>query len=204
MRGAGLCGPLITLVSHLRQFGTSPMDSSRSRATMLIGVAAAAGAFGFAGLMSGATAPTARADDFSDVISAVDGDYSAGAGDFSTAFMDLSSNELTAGVASLFDAIDFDTLSAPDTLLVVTVEALTNEEVSPPDIGWGFYPPSSFTQGLDGAESYFRAGQESFSEVPTALSSGDYGGAVFADLIGSEYSTIIPVELLLLGVAASF
>jgi hypothetical protein len=41
----------------------------------LVGVAAAAGAFGVAVMMSAATAPTARADDFTDVISEVDADY---------------------------------------------------------------------------------------------------------------------------------
>jgi len=88
IRESSLCaepvceGRLITLVSHLRQFGTSPMDSNRSRFGMLIGLAAAAGAFGVAVMMSAVTAPTARADDFSDVISAVDGDYTGVAASF--------------------------------------------------------------------------------------------------------------------------
>jgi len=58
------------------------MDSNRSRFGMLIGLAAAAGAFGVAVMMSAVTAPTARADDFSDVISAVDGDYTGVAASF--------------------------------------------------------------------------------------------------------------------------
>jgi hypothetical protein len=49
----------------------------------LIGVAAAAGAFGAAAMMSAATAPTARADDFTDVINAVDGDYGYALVDYS-------------------------------------------------------------------------------------------------------------------------
>jgi hypothetical protein len=179
------------------------MDSNRSRFGILVGLAAAAGAFGVAAMMSVATAPTARADDFTDVINAVEGDYAVGQADFSTAFMDLSSNELTAGVASLFAGIDTDTLSPPDTLLAVTVEALTNEGVNPPDIAWGFFPPSSFTQGLDFAEADFPIAQGDFSDVATALSSGDYGDAVLSDLLGSDFSTLIPIQELLLGAVAS-
>ncbi len=39
--------------------------------------AANAGAFGAAAMISVATAPSARADDFSDIISAIDGDFTA-------------------------------------------------------------------------------------------------------------------------------
>jgi hypothetical protein len=44
------------------------MDNNRSRTGVLVGLAAAAGAFGVAAMMSAATAPTARADAFTDMI----------------------------------------------------------------------------------------------------------------------------------------
>src|SRR5271168_493275 len=79
---------------HLREIGT-PMDSNRSRAATLIGVAAAAGAFGVAAMMSAATAPTARADDLTEIVNAVDGDFANGTADFNTAFGDFSGGDVT-------------------------------------------------------------------------------------------------------------
>ena len=49
-----------------------PMDSNGSRTGVLVGLAAAAGAFGVAAMMSAATAPTARADEFSDIVNGVE------------------------------------------------------------------------------------------------------------------------------------
>ena len=55
-----------------------PWTATDHALAIAVGVAAAAGAFGVAALISMATAPTARADDFTDVINAVDFDYSTG------------------------------------------------------------------------------------------------------------------------------
>jgi len=73
------------------------MDSNRSRAAALTGVAAAAGAFGVAAMMSAASAPTARADDFTDVISGIDGDFTAGAGALTNAATDFSGGDFAPG-----------------------------------------------------------------------------------------------------------
>jgi hypothetical protein len=180
------------------------MDSNRSRAATLIGVAAAAGAFGVAVMMSAATAPTARADDFSEIIGAVETDFTNGQGDFSTIFTELSSNGLTADVGLLIDGIDDDSLSAPQTLLVGTVEALTHETVDPPSDAFYFALPTSFTEGVDSAEGDLSYVPGFFSEAATALSSGDYGDAVYLDFYGLDYSTLIPLQELLLGALASF
>ena len=51
------------------------MDSNKPRIQILIGLAAAAGAVGAAAMVSTATAPTARADDFTDIITYVDADF---------------------------------------------------------------------------------------------------------------------------------
>jgi hypothetical protein len=40
-------------------------------------------------------------------------------------------------------------------------------------------------------------------EAPVDLSGGDYGAATYADLIGAEYVSVVPLEDLLLGAAAS-
>ena len=76
------------------------MSDPRSQPGILVGLAAALGAFGAAAMMSAATAPTARADDFTDIITAVDSDYAAGQGDFTTAFADFDSNEFAPGLTT--------------------------------------------------------------------------------------------------------
>jgi hypothetical protein len=71
------------------------MSAARARSRILVGLAATAGAFGAAGMMSAATAPTARADDFSDIISAIDGDYTEGSAAFSSALSDFGSADFS-------------------------------------------------------------------------------------------------------------
>jgi hypothetical protein len=179
------------------------MDSNRSRAATLIGVAAAAGAFGVAAMMSAATAPTARADDFTDVISAVGGDYADGQAAFTTAFTDFSSSDLAPGLAALFDGINEDALSAPENLLTGTVEVLTNESVDT-STTWGFMVPADFSAAVLDAESIFIEGEDYFTAASDALSFGEYGSVVFYDLIGADLLTVAPLEELLLGAAVSF
>jgi hypothetical protein len=53
------------------------------------------------------------------------------------------------------------------------------------------------------AEEDFPYAQGLFSEAATALSGGESGEAVTLDLLGSDYSAIIPIQELLLGATAS-
>jgi hypothetical protein len=179
------------------------MDSNRSRFGMLIGLGAAAGYFGFAAMMSAASAPTARADAFSDIINAVDGDFADGQVSLNTAVTEFGSNEPLLGLASFFDTVNDDSLSAPDNLLIGTVQALTNEPVSG-DIPWAISQPTDFTEGLADAEAYVTGSAPYFSAAATELASGEYGAAAFNDLIGADFLTVIPLEELFLGAAASF
>ena len=79
------------------------MSTTPARSRILVGLAATAGAFGAAAIMSAATAPTARADDFSDIISAVDGDFTQGSNAFASALADFGSNDINQGRADGFD-----------------------------------------------------------------------------------------------------
>jgi hypothetical protein len=181
-----------------------PMDSNRSRTGVLVGLAAGAGAFGVAAMMSAATAPTARADDFTDVINAVDADYSAGQTAFTTAFTDFSSNDLALGLAALINGSNDDALSAPDNLLIGTTELLTNESVTG-SIPWSFGVPADFSSALNETESIISTGENYLTtEAPEALSLGDYGTAAYEYLIGLDYLTVAPLDELLLGAAVSF
>jgi hypothetical protein len=180
------------------------MQSTLSpHARKLVGLAAAAGAFGVAAMMSAATAPTARADDFSSIIAAVDGDFAFGQAALTTAYSDLASNELVPGLTSFFDGVNDDTLSAPNTLLIGTVEALTNEPILTGTSNWEFLAPTSFADALSDAQGYFASAQTYFADAVTAFTSGDYGTAAYYDLYGMDLSSIAPLEILLIGSAAA-
>jgi hypothetical protein len=178
------------------------MDSNRSRAATLIGVAAAAGAFGVAAMMSAATAPTARADAFTNIINSVDADLGAGQSAFTLAASDFGSNELAPGLAAFFNGVNDDALSAPNTLLIGSVEALANE----PIIGiepWGLTAPTDFSDALTNVEAFISQGEGDFTVAASDLASGDYGDAAVFGLFGVDAISIAPLEELLLGAAAS-
>jgi hypothetical protein len=178
------------------------MDSNRSRTGMLIGVAAAAGAFGVAAMISAATAPTARADDFTDVINSVDADYTAGQGDFSAAFTDFGSSDVNAGLAAFLSGVDDDFVSAPDNLYVGSVDLLANDPVTG-SLAIELPPETSFASALSEAETIFTDGQSYFTNAATDLTSGDYADAAFLDSYGSLYD-VAGLQVLLEGVVASF
>src|ERR1700722_6875516 len=107
-----------------------PMDHPRSRSGILVGLAAAVGAFGAAAMMSAATAPTARADDTTVIIDALDTDLAAGQADFTAASTDFGSGGLVPGLAELFDGVNADSLAASETLIYGTLEELTGLPVT--------------------------------------------------------------------------
>jgi hypothetical protein len=177
--------------------------SHKSRTGPLVGVAATAGAFGALAIVAAATAPTARADDFSPVINAVDADFAAATEDFNSAYSDFGSSELGPGFASFLDGVDDDLLAAPQNLLVGTVEVLDSESVAPP-LTWSLVPEASFAGGLSQAEADFSQGEVYLNAVTTALTSGEYGYAAYDGVLGSDLVSIVPLEDLLLGSLASF
>jgi hypothetical protein len=181
------------------------MGDSRSRSGILVGLAAAAGAFGVAATMSTVTAPTAHADAYSDIISAVDGDFTNGQAALTEAVAFFDTNQLVFGLATLFDGVNDDALSAPDNFFIGSVEALTNEAVTGnQEFSWGLAIPSSFSDALTSAQSDITTATAYFTNGATDLASGDYGGAAIYDTLGSDLASIAPLEELLLGVAVSF
>jgi hypothetical protein len=177
-----------------------PHNRERRRFGLVVGLSAAA--FGAAVLASATTAPTARADDFSEIVTAVDGDLTAGQDTLEAAYTDFSGGELTAGLASFFDSVDDDGLSAPNNLLVGALDALSNEPILSYQ-PWNVDVPTDFADGLSNAESDFSFGTNYLSEIPTFLSEGAYGNALEVDLFGTDLISIAPLEELLLGSFAS-
>ena len=153
-------------------------------------------------MMSAATAPTARADAYSDIIASIDGDYAFGQADFTTAATYLGSN-LPVGLALLLDGADEDSVAAPDNLLAGTVEALTNEPISS-DFSVGLPVPTDFADAVTIAQTIVSEGEGDLSDVASLLSAGEYGSAVYYDLFGTESLSVFPLEELLLGAVAQF
>jgi hypothetical protein len=174
----------------------------RPHARILVGLAAAAGAFGVAAVMSAASAPTARADDLTDVINAVDGDLTLGQTDFSTAFADFGGGDVNDGLAAFYAGVDNDFVSAPDNLYVGSLDLLANDPVVG-SLTVSLAPESNFTTGLNVAEAFFTAGEPEFTSAATDLSAGDYAGAAYLDSLGSLYD-VLASQFLLEGVVASF
>lgn len=69
-------------------------------------------------MMASVTSPAARADDSTLIIDAIDGDFTAGQADFTSAFTDFGSGAFVPGLAEFFDGVNEDSLAAPDNLLL--------------------------------------------------------------------------------------
>jgi hypothetical protein len=179
------------------------MNSTRARARILVALAATAGAFGAAAMMSAATAPTARADDFSDIISAIDGDYTQGSAAFSSALSDFGSADFTQGFAQILDGVDDYSLSPLINLEVGAVEAYLGDAIIGSQ-GFGLDVPTSFGDAVSLAQAAYFSGEANLNLAATALASSAYVTATFNEAIGVDYTTIVPLEELLLGTVASF
>jgi hypothetical protein len=172
------------------------------RSHIFVGMTAVAGAIGAAAMLSVATAPTARADDFTDVIADVQADLGYGGTAFSNALTDFAGNAPVEGFANLFAASDNDLLSAPNNLIADSVAVLANESVyGPVDIQ--LFVPTDFSDAVGYAQQFMTDGLDDLSDGATFLSAGEYGEAFIFDLFGADYATIIPLEEILLGSVAS-
>jgi hypothetical protein len=177
------------------------MSETRSRTGLLVGVAAAAGAFGVAVMMSAATAPTARADDFTDIVAVFNDELAFGNIAFTVASADFGSSDVTDGLQALVNGSYDDLVGAPDSAFIASVEALTNEPV----ISAGIFDfnvdpaPTDFSDALSNAQGLIAEGEGDFSNAATDLSAGDYGDAAYADSIGSIFTIDLPAQELLIG-----
>jgi hypothetical protein len=179
------------------------VSNTRSRSGILIAVAAAAGAFGAAAMMSAAAAPTARADDTTLIIDAIQGDYAAGQADFSSAFTDFGGGSFVDGLAASFDGVDQDSVAATDNLLLGTVEALEGDPITSSLFLGELSAPDSFADASEEAQILFNDGQDLLSNAAIALSAGDYGAGTYEELVGSFDAYVLSVQELVLGAAVA-
>ena len=178
------------------------MGNNTSRRALVAGVAAAAGAFGAAALMSATTAPTARADAFTDIINAVDAEFTAGQTEFTAAFAEFASNHVGAGMGLFFSGFDDDALGAPSTFLTGSIEALMNDPVlGGPTFSVG--DPGNFATALSDAQSAITLGQSEFATALTDLGSGNLVGAISENTSGLFFADYAPAELLFMAAVDS-
>jgi hypothetical protein len=180
------------------------MIEKRARAGTLIGLAAAAGAFGAAATMSLATAPTARADDTSEILAAIENDYAIGQSNLTSALADFDSGLYSSGLANILNATNEYTLAPTDNLLVGSVEALEGDPITSSFYLDDLSNPGNFTNALAEAQILFNDGEGLLSNGAIDLAAGDYGAGTYADLIGADYAFVLPVEELLLGALSGF
>jgi hypothetical protein len=176
----------------------------RTRSRVLVAIAAIAGAFCATAMMSAVTAPSARADDFTNVIANFDADYLTGQGYFTTALSDFSSDQLIPGLEQLLQGVNEDVFVAPQQLVDNTVQLLTGGPLDPPtEFGLGVLP-TDFADALQLAESGFASIPLDLTSFVDALSIGNYGLAIDYITNIPEDVFFYPVSELILGAAVSF
>jgi hypothetical protein len=172
--------------------------SYRPQSGVMVGLGAAIGAFSVAVMMSTVSAPTARADDFTDIINIVDGEFATGQSYFDLAATDFGSADVPGGLAALLSGVNNDVFATSDSILIGTAQALTNEPLDPVQDTFAFDVIASpnlltdFTAYFGMGESYLTAGAE-------ALSAGAFGDGIGDVLVGSEFVSIFPAEALVVG-----
>jgi hypothetical protein len=184
------------------------MGYQRPRA-VLTGLTAVAGAFGVATIISAANAPTAHADDFTDILSAVQNDLAVGHDDFTNAFNDFGNSTEPAGLEAYLSGVTNDLILPGDQEFVGAVDAVTNQSIYDlPVLNFGFgdygvpnitTSPTDLTTALTDAQTAIADAQTYFADAASALSTGDYADAALLDVVGSYASFDLPVDLLVLG-----
>jgi hypothetical protein len=181
------------------------MDGNRSRTGVLVSLGAAAGAFGIAAMMSAATAPTARADDFTDLISSLGQDFSQGQPEFASASADFGSGDPSDGLAALLSGLDDDVEGPADTFYKATVDVLLNEPFGNISYGFGLdgLPVPDIATGVAYLEGDISTAEGEFAQAAMDLASGDYGDAADQEILASTF-LIFGAEFVFEGAANSF
>ena len=193
-------------MSHHRN---NPTRHQRRRGVTAIGLGAAAGALLAAVMSQLATAPTARADDFSDIVANVEASIAAGQADITAGQADFAlgtSAGFADGLALDTAATDDFLVSPLDDILTGSVAAAVGETPGPgetyefPD----FAVPTSLADFEAEVTGDFQAGLANFENAETvfALGTPDSFATGVIDIINSlDFYTVIAPEQAVLGLA---
>ena len=172
----------------------------KSRGGILL--AAALGAFATAVVAATATAPVVHADDpVTDLLVAVQGDFSLGQEAFTLANADFANGDVADGLAAFYGGVDDILLSVPNNLLQGSVAGLTGEPVDSA-LSWTIPAPADFNDALIVAPTLALIGEADIQSALTDLTGGDIAGALDSYLTGYEYLNVVVPELFIVGSAA--
>jgi len=177
------------------------MQGNKGSRGVLVALAATGGALGAAAMMSAATAPTARADDFTEIIANVETIEGYGQAAFSAADVEFASNNVPLGLAGLFDGTYDDTVGVQDEISIGTLAALGGGmPPAPTSLDFNSVPfPTSYADAVTDAQSDYATAATAFTAAVTDLSGGDYGGFVLESATVPVYAFDLPVEQLFIG-----
>ena len=162
------------------------------------------GALATAVMTAMTNAPVARADDpFSDIFSAVQGDFSLGQETFELANTDFASGDVADGLAAFYGGVDDDLLSVPNNLLQGSLAALMGEPIDS-SLSWTIPAPADLNDAIIVAPTLALIGEADLHTALTDLAGGDIAGALDSYLTGYEYLDVVVPELFIAGSAAGF
>lgn len=172
--------------------------SYKSQPGIMVGFGAAICAFSAAAMVSTASAPTARADYFTDIVNIVGGEFATGQSYFDLAATDFGSADVADGLAALISGVNNDVFAVSDTILIGTAQALTNGPLDPLQDTFAFEvfaSPNLITDFV----GYFGMGESYLTAGAEALSAGAFVNGIGDLLVGSEFMSIFSTEALLVG-----
>ena len=172
--------------------------SYKSQRGIMVGFGAAICAFSAAAMVSTASAPTARADYFTDIVNIVGGEFATGQSYFDLAATDFGSADVADGLAALISGVNNDVFAVSDSILIGTAQALTNEPFDPLRDTFAFEVLASPNLITDFV-STFGFGTSYLTEGAEFLSAGAFADGIGDILVGSEYVSIFSAEALLVG-----
>jgi len=168
-------------------------------AGMVLGLSA----FAAAALGSFAPAPVALADDFTDVINAVDVDFVAGQAALAAANADFGSGDAPDGLASFFTGVDDYFVGGPDNFLAATAELIIGVPVVS-SFGFGLKVPPDLATVLGSVTDWVDLSQSDLALAATDFANGDFADGVSNTLSAMDFLLVLPPEELILGTAAGF
>jgi hypothetical protein len=173
-----------------------------TRAGLLIGLAAAAGAVGVAAMISTVGAPVAPADDFSDIISSVELDFANGLADVDVAYGDFAGADPSDGLAMFVNGLDDALVSPEEDLFIGSLDALTNQPIQ---MSLVFQEGSvaDLTAASADVQSLISLAEGELSVVIPDLASGDVAGAAADSLGAADLLVVLSPELVFEGLAGS-
>ena len=151
--------------------------------------------------MSAATAPTARADDFSQIVADVTALQADAQTDFSQAATDFASSTAgeTTGLTALFEGMDDYFVGIPDVLQVGTTDALTGVPVIGPSVfDITFATPANFTAAVTEAQGFYTEGNNLATTI-AGLPANDFADTALDNALSILYQWVLPDQILTIG-----